>query len=301
MNIQSTLSKYAASLSLNQKLPYFIQLTRLDKPIGILLLLWPTLWALWVAAEGFPQWHILFIFVVGAVLMRSAGCIINDYADRNLDGQVDRTKNRPLATGIVAPKDALLLAGVIALVAFILVLFTNLFTILLSFGALALAATYPFMKRYTYLPQVVLGAAFAWSIPMAFAAETNSLSKEVWLLYASTVLWTVAYDTMYAMVDRDDDVKAGIKSTAILFGEADKVIIALLQISALGPLILLGLQLHYSFWFYLGLLAAAGLFVYQQLLIRDREKDLCFKAFLNNSWVGLVIFAGIVLHYLFAV
>ena len=298
-NGQPNNARMAAINYFKEKLPYFIQLARLDKPIGILLLLWPTLWALWIAAQGFPQLHLLIIFVLGVVLMRTAGCIVNDYADRNLDGQVERTRNRPLATGKVSSKEALIFAVMTTSLAFVLVLFTNFFTILLSFGAVVLAAIYPFMKRYTYLPQVVLGATFAWSIPMAFAAQTNSLSKAVWLLYASTLLWIVAYDTIYAMVDREDDIKAGIKSTAILFGDADKIIIGLLQVAALIPLLLLGHQLQLSFWFYLGLLAAAGLFLYQQYLIKDRDKEQCFKAFLNNNWVGIVIFLGIVLHYFF--
>ena len=275
----------------------FIQLTRLNRPIGILLLLWPTLWALWVAAEGFPKPHLAAIFILGTVLMRTAGCIINDYADRNLDGHVERTKNRPLVTGEISSKEALILALVITILAFVLVLFTNPFTITLSIGAIALAAAYPFMKRYTYLPQIVLGAAFAWSIPMAFAAQINELSNATWLLYASTLLWIVAYDTQYAMVDRDDDIKIGIKSTAILFGDADKIIIGLLQGATLLTLLLLGHQLQLSFWFYLGLLAAGGLFIYQQYLIKDRDKEQCFNAFLNNNWVGIVIFLGFVLHY----
>ncbi|MBL4606859.1 MAG: 4-hydroxybenzoate octaprenyltransferase, partial [Pseudomonadales bacterium] len=192
-----------------ERIPDFIQLMRLDRPIGILLLLWPTLWALWVAGEGNPDWSVAFIFCSGVILMRSAGCVINDYADRNIDGEVERTKNRPLVTGRIDDGEALALFAILMALAFFMVLFTNLFTIFLSFGAAFLAGTYPFMKRYTHFPQVALGAAFAWSVPMSFAAQTNSLPSEVWLIYFATLLWTVAYDTMYAMVDRDDDVKIG--------------------------------------------------------------------------------------------
>lgn len=229
--------------------------------------------------------------------MRSAGCVINDFADRKVDGSVKRTKDRPLPAGKVTVKETLILFAVLCLAAFILVLFTNTLTIYLAFGGLALAATYPFMKRYTYLPQVVLGAAFAWSIPMAYAAETGSLSKLVWLLYVITVLWTVAYDTMYAMVDRDDDIKIGVKSTAILFGSADRMVIAGLQTMVIAVLCLVGKQTGLGSYYYLGVVVAATLFVYQQHLIRHRERDACFKAFLNNHWVGLAIFIGVFLEY----
>lgn len=283
--------------AIKDKLPYYIQLTRLDKPIGILLLLWPTLWALWVAAEGVPDTKILLIFLAGVALMRSAGCVINDYADRDFDGHVSRTQQRPLAQKKVNEKEALILAAILALIAFILVLNTNIFTILLSFAAVLLAATYPFMKRYTHLPQVVLGAAFAWSVPMSYAAVTNELSRETWLIYSATLLWTVAYDTMYAMVDRKDDLKIGVKSTAILFGDADKFMIGLLQILTLLPLLFLGNLLDLGIWYYLGLVVAAGLFLYQQWLIKDRVEALCFKAFLNNNWAGMAIFLGLFLNY----
>lgn len=285
--------------AVKQRLSIYVQLTRLDRPIGIFLLLWPTLWALWVAAEGFPQWHILLIFIAGVVLMRSGGCVINDYADRNFDGQVERTQNRPLAKRLISPKEALLLAGSIALVAFILVLFTNPKTILLSFGGVALAAIYPFMKRYTHLPQVVLGAAFAWSVPMAYTAQTNTIAGQAWLIYASTLIWTVAYDTLYAMVDRRDDLQAGIKSTAILFGKYDRLITGLLQFACLVPLFILGKQLQLGALFYCGLAGAAGFFVYQQYLIRHREEPACFKAFLNNHYAGMSIFLGLFFEFLF--
>jgi 4-hydroxybenzoate polyprenyltransferase len=282
-----------------ERIPDFIQLMRLDRPIGILLLLWPTLWALWVAGEGRPDWSVAFIFCSGVVLMRSAGCVINDYADRKIDGSVERTKDRPLITGRIHAREALTLFSILMGLAFFMVLFTNLFTIALSFGAAFLAASYPFMKRYTHFPQVVLGAAFAWSIPMSFAAQTNSLPSEVWLIYFATLLWTVAYDTMYAMVDREDDLKIGVKSTAIIFGRADKLIIGMLQFLTLMLLVTLGSRLALGMYYDLGLLCAAGLFLYQQILIRQRDRDRCFEAFLNNNWVGMVIFIGLFLDYWF--
>lgn len=281
-----------------KQLPYYIQLTRLDRPIGVYLLLWPTLWSLWFAASGVPSLNVLFIFIAGVILMRSAGCVINDFADRNIDGHVKRTKNRPLPAGDVTVKETLILFTTLCAAAFILVLFTNTLTIYLSFGGLALAATYPFMKRHTYLPQVVLGAAFAWSVPMAYAAETGELHKQVWLLYIITVLWTVAYDTMYAMVDRDDDIKIGVKSTAILFGNADRMVIAGLQTLVILVLCIVGQQAELGSFFYLSVVVAATLFVYQQHLIRNRNRDECFKAFLNNHWVGLAIFVGVVIEFL---
>lgn len=286
-------------ISWPDRIPDFIQLMRLDKPIGIFLLLWPTLWALWIAGEGKPSIKISLIFLAGVVLMRSAGCVINDFADRKIDGHVERTKNRPIATGRILPLEALLLCAVLLLMAFILVLFTNLFTILLSVGAALLAGSYPFMKRYTYFPQVVLGAAFAWAIPMSFAAHLNTLPSHVWLIYTATLLWTMAYDTLYAMVDRDDDIRIDVKSTAILFGDADKLIIGILQISALLCLVLLGVQLKFGWFYYSGLILAAALFGYQQFIVRERDKAQCFKAFLNNNWVGMVIFFGIALQYAF--
>lgn len=286
-------------ISWPDRIPDFIQLMRLDKPIGIFLLLWPTLWALWIAGEGKPSIKISLIFLAGVVLMRSAGCVINDFADRKIDGHVERTKNRPIATGRILPLEALLLCAVLLLMAFILVLLTNLFTILLSVGAALLAGSYPFMKRYTYFPQVVLGAAFAWAIPMSFAAHLNTLPSHVWLIYTATLLWTMAYDTLYAMVDRDDDIRIGVKSTAILFGDADKLIIGILQISALLCLVLLGVQLKFGWFYYSGLILAAALFGYQQFIVRERDKAQCFKAFLNNNWVGMVIFFGIALQYAF--
>ncbi|WLQ17461.1 4-hydroxybenzoate octaprenyltransferase [Hahella aquimaris] len=281
------------------KLPVYIDLTRLNRPIGTYLLLWPTLWALWLASEGAPSIKNLFIFVVGVLLMRSAGCVINDYADRRIDMHVERTKGRPFAQNRVTEKEALTLFGVLVGVSFILVLFTNALTIYLSAGALALASTYPFMKRHTYLPQVVLGAAFAWGIPMAFAAELDAVPQQAWLLYTATVVWTVAYDTMYAMADREDDLKIGVKSTAILFGEADRAAVAGLQVLTLGILFMVGAQYELGVYYQVSLIVAAVLFVYQQHLIRDRSSQHCFKAFLNNHWVGAAVFLGLALEFVF--
>ena len=275
----------------------FIQLTRMDKPIGIYLLLWPTLWALWVAAKGVPSLGNLVIFVLGVILTRAGGCVINDFADRKVDGHVKRTEQRPMASGKISSKEALVFFALLMGVSFLLVLCTNAQTVWLSFGALALAATYPFMKRYTYYPQVVLGAAFSWGIPMAFTAETGSLPAAAWLLYIANLLWTVGYDTYYAMTDREDDLKIGVKSTAILFGDADRVIILSLQGLALGCLLLAGSHFELGGWFHLGLLAAAGCFVWEFWYTRDRDPQRCFKAFLHNHWAGLAIFVGIVLNY----
>jgi 4-hydroxybenzoate polyprenyltransferase len=281
----------------NPKLPALLQLIRFDKPIGTLLLLWPTLWALWIAAQGAPDYDLLIIFVLGTFLTRSAGCVINDLADRHWDGDVARTSNRPLVTGSVTPMEARILFVVLMLLAFILVLFTNRLTIILSMGAVVLASTYPFMKRHTHLPQLVLGAAFSWGIPMAFAAQLGELPPALWLLYLGNLLWTMAYDTKYAMVDRDDDLKAGIKSTAILFGHHDRLIVAVLQLLCLLCLYLAGQAFALGVYYYIALALSAGLFGYHQYLIRERDRDACFKAFLHNNWVGLVIFLGIAANY----
>lgn len=281
-----------------EKLREYRLLMRIDKPIGSLLLLWPTWWALWVAAKGIPDPLILFVFTAGVFLMRSAGCVINDYADRNFDAHVERTKNRPLAQKRVNSKEALALFVFLALTSFALVLLMNWLTVALSFVGVLLAASYPFMKRYTHLPQIVLGAAFSWAIPMAFAAQSGTVPLVSWLLFLTNVIWTTAYDTMYAMVDREDDLKIGIKSTAILFGNKDKFIVALLQITTLALLLIAGVYLGLNSLYYIALLAGAGLFCYQQYLIKDRDRQLCFKAFLNNNWFGAVIFFGLFLHYL---
>lgn len=279
------------------RLSAYLQLIRWDKPIGTLLLLWPTLWALWIAAEGVPDIQLLVIFCLGTFLMRSAGCIINDLADRNFDGGVARTRGRPLVTGLVSINEAVTLFCVLCMAGFALVLFTNLLTILLSVPALLLASSYPFMKRFTHLPQLVLGLAYSWSIPMAFAAQRNELPPALWLLFTGNLLWTVVYDTKYAMVDRKDDLAIGIKSTAILFGESDRTIIAVLQVLCLAALALAGRRFDLGMPYYLSLLVAAALFAYHLYLIRDRDEEACFKAFKHNSWVGLVIFLGIVASY----
>ena len=284
-------------MDIQERLYQYYLLTRLHKPIGILLLLWPTLWALWIAAGGVPDLHILIVFVLGVALMRSAGCVINDYADRDFDPHVARTRERPIAAGKVSPRAALILFAVLCLVAFALVLTLNRQTIYLSFGALLLAAAYPFTKRYTQLPQVVLGAAFGWAIPMAFAAVLGEVPQIGWLLFTVNILWATAYDTFYAMVDRDDDLKIGVKSTAILFGESDLLIIGILQALMLGGLLLVGQMAGLGLYFHLGVLVAAGLALYQQYLARKRDRAGCFQAFLNNNWFGAAVFAGLFLHY----
>jgi len=275
----------------------FIQLSRMDKPIGIYLLLWPTLSALWIAAKGMPSLSNLLIFSLGVVLTRAGGCAINDFADRKVDGRVKRTEQRPLATGKISSKEAIALFALLMGISFLLVLCTNATTVWLSFGALALAACYPFMKRYTYYPQVVLGAAYSWGIPMAFTAETGHLPAVAWLLYIANVLWTVAYDTYYAMTDRDDDLQIGVKSTAILFGDADRVIIFTLQLLALGCLLLAGARFELGGWFQLGLLTALACYVWEFWYTRSRDRQRCFKAFLHNHWAGMAIFIGIVADY----
>ena len=284
--------------SINQKLHAYALLMRADKPIGIYLLLWPTVWALLLAAQGLPSFHIIVVFVLGVVIMRSAGCVINDYADRHVDSAVERTSTRPLVTGKVSEKEALFLFSFLILLAFLLVITLNFETILLSVAALGLAACYPFMKRFTYLPQFVLGAAFSWAIPMAFMAINESIPWWAWVLYVANLLWTVAYDTLYAMVDREDDVKVGIKSTAILFGRFDKAIVFSLQLVTLGLLLWLGQVLQLTWPFYLSLIGAGGLFVYQQMLVKNRDRAKCFEAFLNNHYVGLILVLGIAGHYL---
>ncbi|MGM0535275.1 MAG: 4-hydroxybenzoate octaprenyltransferase [Pseudomonadota bacterium] len=277
------------------RVPDFLHLTRLDRPIGTWLLMWPTLWALWIAAEGLPDRKVLLIFVAGVYLMRAAGCVVNDYADRHFDGHVKRTRHRPLATGRISEGEAQALFLMLVVAAFVLVWFTNLFTVMLSVVGVVLAFIYPFMKRFTHLPQAFLGAAFSWAIPMAFGAVLGHIPVEAWLLFAANVAWTVAYDTEYAMVDRDDDLKIGIKSTAVLFGRADRLIIALLQGLTLGLLAWAGGLLALGGFFWLGLAAMAATFVHQQFLIRERDRDRCFQAFLNNHWSGLLVFAGIAL------
>lgn len=280
-----------------ERLALYARLVRLDRPIGIFLLMWPALWALWVAGDGNPPWEIVLVFVAGVVLMRSAGCAINDFADRNLDGQVERTRARPLAAGLVSPREAVGVFLVLVAGAFALVLLLNWETVALSVVALALAVIYPFMKRYTHLPQLFLGAAFGWAVPMAFTAITGSLAPVTWVLFGATVVWALVYDTQYAMVDRDDDLKAGIKSSAILFGRFDRLIIGLLQVLLLLLLVYAGYLAQRGGWYYLGLSAAAALAVYHQALIRDREPSACFKAFLHNNYLGMAVFLGLALDY----
>ena len=281
----------------NRLVQYYF-LMRLDKPVGILLLLWPTLWALWIAAEGLPDLDVLITFIFGVIVMRSTGCVINDLADRNLDRHVQRTRHRPITSGKVNPIEAMGLITVLLMCALVLVLNLNALTFKLSLVAVPLAIIYPFMKRVTYLPQVFLGLAFAWAIPMAFAAQTNSIPEIAWLLFITTVLWAVVYDTMYAMVDREDDIKIGVKTTAILFDDADRTIIASVQIMILLSQILTGVKLELGKYYYAGIAIASILSVYQQYLIKDRIPEKCFRAFLNNQWYGMVIFASLYLHYL---
>lgn len=280
------------------KLPAYIELTRFDRPIGIFLLLWPTISALWIAAEGFPDFGLIVIFVLGTTVMRAAGCSVNDFADYNIDGHVSRTEKRPLARGALTRKDALACFVFFSAIGFLLVLLTNRMTVFLSFGAILVIATYPFMKRFTHLPQVVLGIAFSWGIMMAFSAQTESIPSAVFLLFVANILWTVAYDTEYAMVDREFDKEIGVKSTAILFGDMDKMMIGTLQAMFIIAMFLAGRRFEMGSPYYVSLVIAAGLLAYQQLLIKDRSPGACFRAFLNNNWVGAVIFLGIFLNYL---
>lgn len=281
------------------RLTDYARLLRIDRPIGSLLLLWPTYWALWLAGDGQPSIGNIVIFTLGVFFMRAAGCAINDFADRDWDKHVKRTQDRPLTAGRIEPWEAVALFLGLCVASFLMVvLFTNTLTFYLSFGGLVLAFIYPFMKRYTHLPQLFLGAAFSWAIPMAWAAQAGELSQLTWLLFTANALWTVAYDTLYAMVDRDDDLKVGIKSTAILFGDADRAIIGMLQGLVILILVMVGARADLGTFFYLGVSAMAGLFVYHQYLARNRERAGCFKAFLNNNWAGFAVFVGLVLDLL---
>ncbi len=283
--------------------PYRYRLTqygllmRIDRPIGLLLLLWPTLWALWIAAEGWPEPSILLIFILGVFLMRSAGCVINDYADRDIDSHVKRTQNRPLAQRRIPASEALYLFAFLGLLAFGLVSFLNTFTIWLSCGAITIATLYPLAKRYVYFPQVILGAAFAWAIPMAFSAVTNSLPPETWLLFVSTLLWVLAYDTLYGMVDRYYDIKIGVKSTAILFGDTDIWFIGIVQACFLLGMTLLGIRNDFKSVYYICIALCAILVMYQLWVAKRRKPKECFQAFLNNNYIGLLLFVGIYLNY----
>ena len=277
----------------------YVRLTRLERPIGIWLLLWPTLWALWISSRGQPKPLVFLVFVCGTVLMRSAGCAVNDYADRSFDPHVERTKDRPLAAGRITRIEALVLFGVLSLAALLLALQLNRLTLLWAVVGAFFAVTYPFVKRFLSVPQMYLGLAFGAGIPMAFAAQIESVPRIAWLLLLANVLWVTVYDTMYAMVDRDDDVKIGVRSTAILFGDSDRHIIAVLQAMTLATLYLVGKIIRAGAWYHAGLVAAAIFFIYQLVLIRDRDKQACFRAFLNNNYVGMSVFIGLWLEYQF--
>ena len=284
---------------MKEKLAAYSDLVRLNRPIGIFLLLWPTLWALFLSAEGKPDFTILSVFALGVILMRSAGCAINDFADRKYDGDVSRTKYRPIITGKVSAIEAVFIFIALSIAAFLLVVFfLNTLTLQISLVAVVLAATYPFTKRLHYLPQVHLGVAFAWAIPMAFVAQTGQFPPPWgWLLFIITVLWTTAYDTMYGMIDRKDDRKIGIKSTAILFGSADRLIIGILQVFVLLGLISVGVQTELRYWYFCSIGLVALFFIYQQILINHRHPRDCLEAFLNNNYVGMIIFIGIIASY----
>ncbi len=284
-------------MKLSERLTEYERLMRLDKPIGTLLLLWPTLWAIWISSSGWPDWSVVLIFSVGTLLMRSAGCVWNDTVDVAFDRHVKRTRDRPLAAGTVTRKEALLLALVLALTAFSLVLFLNRLTIMLSFCALFVAMTYPYTKRFFAVPQAYLGVAFGFGIPMAFAAQYGMVSWLAWVLLAANILWAIAYDTEYAMVDRDDDLKIGIRTSAVTFGRHDVLAVMLCYAGMLGILAWIGWRLNLNLFYYAGLAVAAAMAVYHYFLIRRREREGCFKAFLHNNWLGAAVFAGIVLNY----
>lgn len=285
-------------MKLTERLSLYIQLTRLDRPIGILLLLWPTLWGIWIAGNGTPAWPIVLIFTLGTVLMRSAGCAINDYADRHIDLHVERTRHRPITSGRISHKEALLLASALALISFTLILPLNTLTLLLSIPAVFLAASYPFTKRFFVIPQAYLGIAFGFGIPMAFAAQLNSIPPVAWLLLCANIFWAIAYDTEYAMVDRDDDIHLGIHSSALFFGKYDVAAVMACYAVTLGLLSLAGQMAQRGLPYYAGLAIAAGISLHHYSLIKNRQRDDCFKAFLHNNWFGAAVFAGIVLDYL---
>jgi 4-hydroxybenzoate polyprenyltransferase len=298
--IDTPIETRPAPLTLRQRLAAYLELIRFHRPIGTLLLLWPALWGLWIAGDGNPPWQVVLIFALGVFLMRSAGCAINDYADRNFDGSVERTKARPLATGVIAPREAVGVFLTLVLSSFVLVLLLNTLTILMSVVALVLATLYPFMKRYTHFPQVFLGMAFGWAVPMAFTAIQGAVPPVAWSLFAATVIWALIYDTEYAMVDREDDLKVGIKSTAVFFGEYDRLAIGVLQLLMLALLAWSGQMAELGLYYYLGLAGAAAAAMRQHWLIRNREKGPCFRAFLNNNIYGMSIFVGIFVDYLIA-
>ena len=295
--MRESLSPHRAERRLATQLREYALLMRLHRPIGILLLLWPTLWALWIAAAGIPDLRVLLVFIAGVVLMRSAGCVMNDFADRRIDPFVERTVDRPLARGTVTPLEALLLAAALGAMAFGLVLTLNELTIKLALVGAVLTIAYPFLKRYTHLPQVWLGMSFGWSVPMAFAAQTGTLPEIAWLMFIAVVLWAVVYDTMYAMVDRADDIKLGVRSTAILFGDSDRLVIGVLQVLLMAALALIGVNAGLGGWYFAALGVATALALWQQYLIRERRPADCFRAFLNNTHFGMAVFGGILLHY----
>ena len=284
-------------MNLSKRLSLYLQLTRLNRPIGILLLLWPTLWGVWIAGNGHPVWHIVLIFVLGTVLMRSAGCVINDYADRDFDRHVKRTQERPITSGRIAPGEALWLAVALAFLAFLLILPLNNLTLLLSFPAVFLAASYPYTKRFFAIPQAYLGIAFGFGIPMAFAAQQSDVPPVAWLLLVANVFWAIAYDTEYAMVDRDDDINLGIHSSALLFGKYDVVAVMACYAMTIVLLATVGLMIGSGVFYFAGLILAEGIALYHYRLIKHRQHEACFKAFLHNNWFGLVIFAGLALDY----
>ncbi len=288
---------HSAPGSLSARLSAYGRLIRLDRPIGTLLLLWPTLWALWISSDGHPRSRVFLVFVIGVFLMRSAGCAMNDYADRDIDPHVTRTRDRPLPNGEIHPAEALAVAALLGLVSFLLVLQFNTLTIVLSVAGGFLAASYPFLKRVTSLPQFYLGAAFGWAVPMSYAAQTGSVPMSAWLMFFAVVCWAVAYDTMYAMVDREDDLRVGVKSTAILFGRWDRLAVAVSHSATLFLLWCVGRLEELGIWYAAGLVTAGALAVWQQVLIQDRDPTKCFRAFLNNNTFGLVIFLGVLLHY----
>ncbi|MFA6920474.1 MAG: 4-hydroxybenzoate octaprenyltransferase [Gallionella sp.] len=285
-------------MTLTERLSLYLQLTRLNRPIGILLLLWPTLWGIWIAGTGSPAWHIVLIFTLGTVLMRSAGCAINDFADRHIDKHVKRTRERPITSGRISPREAIFLAAALALVSFLLILPLNTLTKLLSIPAVFLAASYPFTKRFLAIPQAYLGIAFGFGIPMAFAASLDSVPPVAWLLLAANVFWAIAYDTEYAMVDRDDDLHLGIHSSALFFGQYDVAAVMSCYAITLALLAVAGQMAGLGVLYYLGLAAAAGIAIYHYTLIKNRNRETCFKAFLHNSWIGAAVFSGIFLDYL---
>jgi 4-hydroxybenzoate polyprenyltransferase len=285
-------------MTLAERLSLYLQLTRLNRPIGILLLLWPTLWAVWIAGAGHPSWHIVLIFVLGTVLMRSAGCAINDYADRDFDRHVKRTRDRPVASGRIASREALWLAAILALIALLLILPLNTLTLLLSVPAVFLAASYPFTKRFLAIPQAYLGIAFGFGIPMAFAAQQGSVPLVAWLLLIANVFWAIAYDTEYAMVDRDDDIHLGLHSSALLFGKYDVAAVMSCYAITLVLLATVGQMIVSGWFYYAGLMLAAGIALYHYSLIKHRQREACFAAFLHNNWLGAAVFVGIAADYL---